>query len=99
MNTKSLYPSKVDNLIFFQDVSLDNKEIFLNYQNLLSQKLYEESALYIKESGIPYYGAELFNLIENMISNTQKHLLGNKKPQLFYFTDDDSEIVDGGFGI
>lgn len=77
MNSTTAFPEKIDDLLFFHDVDIPHVEIFKKYQELLNTNQYTEAALYIQESGIPYYGAALFNLIESMIYAVQNYLLND----------------------
>ena len=99
MNTKSIFPQNIDNLIFCQDITLNNQEIFDTYQSLLSQKKYEESTQYLRKSGVSCYCADLFNFIEDMIYQLQSYLIENPKDTIFYFSDDGENIPVGSFGI
>lgn len=97
MNTDSTFPECVDSLIFYQDMDLRHKDVFVNYQNLLTQKKHEESALYIKASGIPYYGSDLFNLIENMIYKLQTYLIQSCNENLFINSNNEPDVPNGTF--
>lgn len=90
MNTIAAFPEKIDDLLFFHDMDIPHAQIFKRYQELLNMDQYEEAALYIQESGIPYYGAALFNLIESMIYAVQNYLL-NDNPKCNPHTVSDSE--------
>lgn len=74
MNTSSAFPAAIDSLIFFQDISLDNREKYDRYQQLLNTGKPESAAAYLQETGLPYYGADLFRLIENRICHLQTYL-------------------------
>lgn len=90
-NPLSFYPDKIDPLIFFQDVSLDNIEIMNRYDNLIKQGKYSEASEYINsQSDICGYFANFLNAIENRIYSLQEYLLTIKKPkQPFVFSDED----------
>lgn len=90
-NPLSFYPDKIDPLIFFQDISLDNVEIMNAYDNLIKQGKYSEASEYINsQSSICGYFADFLNAIENRIYNLQEYLLTIKKPkQPFIFADED----------
>ncbi len=94
MNTNSVFPNAIDDLIFFQDIRLINKDIFTTYQNLLSQEKYTESAEYLRASGIPHYGADLFNLMEDMIYRLQKYLLKENPKTVFFVGDEEEPAIE-----
>lgn len=94
-NSLSFYPSKIDPLIFFQDVSLDNIEIMNTYNEMISKGKYSEASKYInKQEGIYGYFADFLNAIENRIYNLQEHLLTIKPKQPFISSDTEPKIVN-----
>ena len=59
----SIYPDGIDELTFFQDVSLDKIEVLNTYNNLIEQGEYSKASVYINEQeGIFGYFACFFNL-------------------------------------
>lgn len=84
----SYYPEKIDNMTFFQDVSLDNIEIINHYNNLIAKGKYSEAVDYInQQKNVCGFFADFFNLIENRIYNLQEHLLTKppkNQPFIFY---------------
>ena len=100
MNIKSSFPTSVDNLIFYQDITLDNKVEYDTYLKLLSEKKYVESSQYIKDNDMLFYGADMFNLLEDMIYQLQDYLIKNpKEPKFFYSDEEPIELNDGCFWI
>lgn len=94
-NPLSFYPDKIDPLIFFQDVSLDNVEIMNTYDNLIKQGKYTEASEYINsQSGICGYFADFFNAIENRIYNLQEYLLTIEPKQPFVSSDEEPTVVN-----
>ena len=94
----SIYPDGIDELTFFQDVSLDKIEVLNTYNNLIEQGEYSKASVYINEQeGIFGYFACFFNLIENRIYALQHYLLaqGQKENPIVTTsdTDDDTEIT------
>lgn len=75
-NEISSYPNKVDEMTFFQDVSLNTIEYRNEYQRLLSKGNYSEAAEYInRQNDIHGYFACFFNMLENRIYALQENLL------------------------
>jgi len=96
-NPLSFYPAKIDPLIFFQDVDLDNVEIMGIYNDLISKGKYSEANEYINsQEGICGYFADFFNAIENRIYNLQEHLLTIEPKQPFVLSDEEPEIKASG---
>jgi len=75
-NEISAFPNKVDEMTFFQDVSLNTIEYRNEYQGLLSKGRYSEAARYInRQNDIYGYFACFFNMLENRIYALQEYLL------------------------
>ncbi len=86
-NPISSFPDKVDEMTFFQDISLDKKEIMDTYDALVAQKRYTEASEYMdQQSGIFGYFADFFNLLENRIYQLQDHILQKEKENPFVST-------------
>lgn len=87
-NPASSYPDKVDEMIFFQDNSLEQTEIMKSYQNLIAQGDFTAADAYIsQQEGIYGFFADFLNLIENRIDHLQEFLLNKptkKQPFLYY---------------
>lgn len=90
-NSISYYPSKIDEMTFFQDNDLEKVEIMNHYNELIFQGKYTEASDYISQQENIYgFFADYFNLIENRIYNTQEYLL-NKPPKKQPFIHYDEE--------
>lgn len=85
MNTASNFPDNIDNLIYFQDVNLDNQQIMSEYQEHLKNGEYTKATQILKNSSLSYYGADLFNLVENRLFQLQTYYKKNPKinPHVF----------------
>lgn len=87
-NPVSCYPEKIDEMIFFQDNSLEKTDVLNHYNSLAAQSKYGEASEFIeRQEGIYGFFADFFNLIENRIHNTQEYLRNKppkKQPFLFY---------------
>lgn len=76
----SSYPDKIDELIFFQDISIEQSSTMETYNNYIANQAYSDANSYIdKQYGIHGYFAGLFNLIENRIDTLQCVLLEKVK--------------------
>lgn len=74
-NEYSVYPDKIDEMTFFQDVSLNTIEYMNQYQNLISKEKYTDADNYINDqTGIYGYFACFFNMLENRIFALQNYL-------------------------
>lgn len=93
-NPISYYPTKIDEMIFFQDINLENMEIMNHYSNLIAQGKYTEASGYIgQQENIYGFFADFFNLIENRINNLQEYLLNKpKKKQPFIYYDEEEHF-------
>lgn len=86
-NPKSNYPAIIDDMTFFQDVKLQNKDIMEQYEMLISSGNYTDANEYVdKQGGVFMYSADFFNLIENRIYATQSHLLSKSKKKPFTYS-------------
>ena len=83
-NPTSNYPDKIDEMVFFQDINLENYKILETYESLISLGKFDEANKYIsQQSGIYGYFADFFNLIENRIYATQNYLQKKEKNNPF----------------
>ncbi len=97
-NPISYYPSKIDEMVFFQDNDLKKTEIMNHYSNLTTQGKYSEASNYICQQESVYgFFADFFNLIENRIYNIQEYLLckpPKKQPFIYYNEEEHFSIND-----
>lgn len=90
----SAYPGKADELLFFQDIDLEQLPVMLAYQKLLGQKQYTQANEYIgRQTGIHGYFAGLFNLLETRIYTLQKHILTKQKHNPMFFSADEPQGI------
>jgi len=79
-NEQSSYPDKIDEMTFFQDVSLNTIEYMIEYQTLLSKGRYTDANKYINnQTGIYGCFACFFNMLENRIYALQNYLLNRRE--------------------
>lgn len=85
MNTASIFPDNIDDLFYFQDINLENQPLMAAYQEQLKNREYTKSAQILKNSSLSYYGADLFNLLENRLFQLQTYYKKNPKinPHVF----------------
>ena len=82
-NTSTKFPNEIDDRIFFQDISLNDLEIWEEYKSLISSESYTSASRLLNDSEIDFYGAWLFNLLENRLEAIGSFLLQkNNKPTL-----------------
>ena len=92
INPKSNYPNQIDSMTFFQDISLQKKNIMEHYNELISQQKYTEANEYMsQQSEIFLYSADFFNLIENRIYALQNYLL-TKQPKKYFVSSEEKPI-------
>lgn len=73
-NPISNYPTKVDELVFFQDNDLENINVVNEYNRLINEGKYDEAIQYVADNGNIYgFFADFFNLIENRIYTLQEY--------------------------
>lgn len=91
-NPVSNYPNKIDSMTFFQDVSLQKKDVMDQYNNLISESKYTEANNYIRQQeGIFLFNSDFFNMIENRIYATQSYLLTKQAKHPFIYSEDKPE--------
>lgn len=84
----SKYPTEIDPLIFYQDITIDKKKYMDEYYRLFSEKKYTEASQYIADKGVDGMFASLMNLLVNRLEATQKHIKTKTKQQKTYFETD-----------
>lgn len=87
-NPLSNFPNKIDSMTFFQDISLQKKDIMEHYDNLISEGKYTEANNFIRQQeGIYLFNADFFNMIENRIYATQSYLLTKQAKHPFTYSE------------
>ena len=88
----SNYPDQIDDMVFFQDNSLEKADIMKHYNTLTAQGEYSNASNYInQQEGVYGYFADFFNLIENRIYSLQAHLQTKTKNNPFVSSQNDNE--------
>lgn len=95
--TTSGYPKTVDDLVFFQDVSIDTKSIMDQFLSYYASKQYTRARDYInKQAGIDGYFADLYNMIQSRIYELQRHVTAHPHYQLGYYDEVCSYEINEG---
>lgn len=63
----SRFPNSIDDLTFFQDISISQIPVMENYYKLLNAQNYTMASEYLNNSGVFFYGAWCLNLLENRL--------------------------------
>lgn len=77
--TNSLYPSKVDPWIFFQDITNDKTDSYNEFQSLTDSKKYSEAYNFAHNNDIDIYDAELLMCLQNRIKTLQTYIKNKQK--------------------
>lgn len=86
-NPTSYFPDKIDEMVFFQDINLENYKILETYESLISSGNFDEANEFIgQQSNIYGYFADFFNAIENRIYNCQNYLIKKEKQHPVIFS-------------
>ena len=97
-NTQTVFPNGVDELQFFNDISIDQVPIMDNYLRLLNSGNYTSASEYLKNSGVFYYGAWFLNMMENRLRTIGNYLTNLEDLELVTYSDSEpseSEVYDG----
>lgn len=77
----SLFPTQIDNRLYFSDITNNKRQIMEEYQQLLNEKHYSDAAdllndnnaLYDEENGIWTLNADTLSLLEDMLVKTEEY--------------------------
>lgn len=95
----SSFPTEVDPLLFYQDLSIDQKEIADKYYELIRNEQYQEAADYLANEGKDLNGlfARFMNLLTDRLYTTEEYLKTNvHKREMVYFETERPESVQHG---
>lgn len=96
-NPTSYFPDKIDEMIFFQDINLENYKILETYESLISCGNFDEANDFIgQQSSLYGYFADFFNAIENRIYNCQNYLLNKEKKRPVLFSETEPTTLENG---
>lgn len=82
--TESVFPEDIDPLIFYQDASIERRPELGQYYVYLKENNFDAAKDYLANSSLDYYGAWLFNLIENRLYAIEDNidLFVDEKPNI-----------------
>lgn len=85
-NTKTKFPQRIDDRIFFQDINLSQLQIMEYYYSLLNSNNYTKASEFLNNSEVFFYGAWLLNLFEKRLRAIGIYLLNlpPKEPLVDY---------------
>lgn len=79
-NTKSVFPNEIDDLIFFHDIGIDQKDIMENHRKKINEQKYTEGTRILQNSGLEHaYCGDLFNMFQNRLYAVQKRMIEEPK--------------------
>lgn len=81
-DTSTKFPTEIDSRIFFQDISIDDLDVWEQHKTLISSESYTKASELLNDSEIDFYGAWLLNLLENRLEAIGSFLLQKNKPNL-----------------
>ncbi len=96
-NTKTKFPQRIDDRIFFQDINLQQLQIMKHYYSLLNSNNYTKASEFLNNSEVFFYGAWLLNLFEERLRAIGDYLLKlpPKEPLVNYQKDQPINAVEG----
>ena len=97
-NTQTVFPNGVDEIQFFNDISIDQVHIMENYLRLLNSENYTSASEYLKNSWVFYYGAWFLNMMENRLRTIGNYLTNLEDLELVTYSDSEPselEVFDG----
>lgn len=85
---ESNFPESVDDLLFFQDINLDNLDGYNEFNTLIKNEEYTSASTFLNKANFFAYNADLFNKLEERIYNTQKRIEAKVKPKFTTYVKD-----------
>ena len=96
-NPTSYFPEKIDEMVFFQDINIENYDILKTYESMILNGKFDEANKYLgQQSGIYGYFADFFNAIENRIYNCQDYLIKKEKQRPVTFSKQEPTELKNG---
>lgn len=101
MQTTSIFPNNIDDRSFMSDVDLEHLDLLEQYKILINKKMYNEAAGLLEHSDSFYYGAHVFNMLEDRLYRIGEYLINEKKKEDigFYQTEHPKTQRKGAFWI
>ena len=78
MVNKNVFPEQIDSRLFMSDTDLEHIDLLQQYQNLLRRKKYSDASDLLENSDSFYYGASLFNLLEDRLHRIGQYLIAKE---------------------
>ncbi len=75
------FPDSIDPRTFMSDTDLMHLDLLQQYQALIRRKKYSEASRLLEHSGTFYYGASLFNRLENRLYRLGEYLTAKEKKE------------------
>lgn len=72
--TDRVFPDGIDPRAFMSDTDLEHLDLLQQYQTLIRRKKYSEAARLLNHSGSFFYGASLFNKLEDRLYRLGQYL-------------------------
>lgn len=98
IETTSKFPTEIDALNYYSNVSISQKDTADNYATLVKKRQYTEAQKVLSDSDLFGWFAEYFNMIENRVYAVQNYLKNEcvaKHPkQDLYTTDEPTDFQD-----
>lgn len=87
-NDTSSFPEQIDSRLFISDIDLEHLDLLQQYQTLLGRKEYDKASALLENSDSFYYGASLFNMLEDRLYKIGQYVMTKEKPSLGYYQTD-----------
>ena len=94
-STYSIYPRGIDSRVYAQDINIENVSVFNEYQSLLAQGKYKDASNLLNNSDVYFYGAWMFNLLENRLNEIGKYVMSMEKPKLTIYQSEEPTVNIG----
>ena len=92
------FPDYIDDLRFFQDVSIDKLPIMEKFNRMIAQGNYSAASEYINEQDISFYGAWFLNMLEERLIAIENYIMySTDKPNLTTYNDIEPTNVAVGY--
>lgn len=97
-DSSTVFPDYVDDLNFFQDISIDKLPVMTKYNEMISRGSYSEASEYINQQDVTFYGAWVLNMLENRLIAIEDFIIHSlEKPDLTIYGDIEPTDVPAGY--
>ena len=93
-NENSYFPSKIDDRIYFSDISINQVPIMNRYYSLLSNGNYTQASELLNNSEVYSYGAWCLNLIENRLYAIGNYVMNLEDINLVTYSESEPVISE-----